>query len=241
MAAFPEDSDETGERSSATSTGSSLYETDHGRSLSGSESESESTSMSSSHPNDRNRRPEDAHPLIESGCVREFAAHVLGPPNNATDSESETSPEINQLASSDARQAVERIQELPAYERTTALVEKHGGGRPTASQQTLAVHVTLDCAAWEIVAFEVAYPTVEVAYPLFARSIDHDTSPVTAIIDPGPRETDPNAITAFEITTERVIPTKLALDKRIPELENDTGEQSSTQVGYQIAIDWFVS
>lgn len=230
MAAFPEDSDETGERSSATSTGSSLYETDRGRSL----------SESGSHPNDRNRRTEDTHPLVESGCIREFAAHVLGSTNNGTDSEAETSPEINQLAPPDARRAVERIQKLPEYERTAALVEKHGGGRPTASQQTLAVHVTTD-RAWEIIAFEVAYPTVEVAYPLFARSIDHDSSPVTAIIDPGPREMDPNAITAFEITTERVIPTKLTLDKRIPELENDTDEQASTQVGYQIAIDWFVS
>lgn len=229
MAVFPEDSDETGERSSATSTGSSLYETNCGRSLFGSHTDDE-----------QNRRTGGAHSLIESGCIREFAVHILGPASDAIDSESKTLPEINQLANSDARQAVERIQQLAEYERITALVEKHGGCRPTASQHTLATHVTVGCTEWEIVAFEVAYPTVEVAYPLFARSVDHDTSPVTAIIDPGPNKTDPNAITAFEITPERVIPTKLTLDKQITAFEHDT-DQSSTQVGYQIAIDWFVS
>lgn len=233
MAAFPENGDETGERSSATPTESSLYETDRGRSLSEYRA-----------GDDQTRRAVGSHPLIESGCVREFAVHVLGTAIDASDGESETEIHIDQLTPSDARRAVEIIQQLEEYEQTVALVEKHGGYRPTAAQYSLAAHVNTARTTWEIVAFYATYPKMEVVYPIFGRAVDRDTDPVAAIIDPGPNETgDLNTITAFEITTEQVVPTELSPNEPITELGNAyaDGSSSSDLVGYQIAIDWFVS
>ncbi|MFC7191225.1 hypothetical protein [Halocatena marina] len=214
MVTLPENSDEESERSSATSTRSSHYETGRGRS----------------------------HALIESGCIREFAVHVLGAADETTDTESITDIEITQLTASDAEQTIEAVQQLEKYKQTAALLEKYGGCQPSPAQYTIAAHVNSGRSAWEIVAFEAYYPKIGKTYPIFGRAVNRETSPVAALIDPSPSPVDgTNAATVFEITTERVSSTKIRLDHRISERENTDDYWPSEEIGYQIAIDWFVS
>jgi hypothetical protein len=178
----------------------------------------------------------ESHPIIESGCLREFSIHVLGTTAN-TDS---TEIEINQLADSDIHRTIEIIHESNKYRRIEKILQKHDGDCAEGLEHTLGVRVTVGHHTWEIIVFEASYPPVGVVHLIFARSLDHESGSVAAVIDPEGNETgDPTTVTVFEIDAERIKPTDITLDQRLTH-PCGTSSSQSPSIGYLIAIDWFV-
>jgi hypothetical protein len=229
------DSDDSYKRPSDSPTESSPYWTDHGK------------SPSEYHISDNRREKQgDPHSLIESGCIREFAFHVLRSPTGTDGTDRmDIDIEIHRLAESDARQAVETTQNLDQYERTVSLLQKHGGDRPNESQYTLAVNIVIGRYTWKLVVFKTTYPPVGIVYLIFGRSINRDTGSVAAVIDPESSETgDSDTVIAFKIGAKQVTPTPLTLDQQLTNFNNSVNnsrDSHSPRIGYQIAIDWFVS
>jgi hypothetical protein len=184
----------------------------------------------------------ESHPIIESGCLRKFAIHVLREVTSTVNTD-DADVEINRLTESDSLQIIKIIRKSDKYKRIAKIFQKHGGDCPTTSQYMFGAHVTVEHHVWEIIVFETVYPPIGVVYLIFGCSQDRETSSIAAIIDPKQSETgDHNTVTAFEIDTERVKPIALPLDQRLtnPDSTHRESRSQSPQIGYQIAIDWFV-
>lgn len=231
MVTSQNDNDGTNEQSSAVPSESSPYPADH------------ETKYHMDH-NEQSQRVDGSHHLIDSGCIREFASRALGTPTSAASDGTDVAVEIHQIVGSDARQTIETIRKSSTYEQTASLLQKHGGDRPDASEYTLAVTVNIEHHTWELAVFETVYPPAGVVYLILGHSIDGDTGSIAAVIDPESSATeDLHTVTAFEIGTEQVAPTSLTLDKQLetPDNTNTDSSSRSSQIGYMIAIDWFVS
>lgn len=176
------------------------------------------------------------HVLVESGCIRELAAHILSRPETGTHSEE---IDVHQTAFG-PRQTAEIIQQLPDYDQLAAVLGTRGGCRLSLSRCTLAVAVDAGRYAWELLAFEITYPRSRTVYPVVGRRIDRPSDSVVTVIDPRPNAMAPNTAIVFEITTERIAPTPIVLDERLPS-SDPSSARSATDIGYRLAIDWFVS
>lgn len=173
-----------------------------------------------------------SHPVIESGFLREFSIHVLGPTTSAT-------IEINQLAGSNIHRAIDVISESDEYKQMAKILRKRDGDCLETVEHTLGARVTVAHRIWEIVVFEASYPPVGGVYLIFGRSINRESSSVAAVIDPKGSETgDATTVTAFEIDAERIDPTTITLDQQLTNPDSISCPQSSS-LGYLIAIDWF--
>jgi hypothetical protein len=184
----------------------------------------------------------DSHPLIESGCLRKFAIHVLRGMTSIVNTNN-ADVEINQLTESDSLRIIKTIRKSDKYKQIAKIFQKHGGDCPTVSQYTFGAHVTVEHHAWEIIVFETLYPPVGMVYLIFSCFQDRETGLIAAIIDPEQSEIgDHNTVTVFEIDTERIKPTAITLDQRLtnPDSTHRESRSESPQIGYQIAIDWFV-
>jgi hypothetical protein len=184
----------------------------------------------------------DSHPILESGCLRKFAIHALRGMTSTVNT-SDADIEINQLTESDSLRTLKIICNSDKYKRIEKIFQKHGGDCPTASQYTFGAHVTVEHHAWEIIVFEALYPPVGMVYLIFGCSRERETGSIAAIIDPEQSEIgDHTTVTAFEIDTERIKPIALTLDQRLtnPDGTHRESRSQSPQIGYQIAIDWFV-
>lgn len=208
-----------------------------------------------------------SHVLIESGCLREFAVHVL-------DRSETSSREIDVRPTAfEPRQPTEIVRQLPDYDQIAAVVGTHdashltapwctltalvkiAGLRPAANQkskisgnvagshpaanQKSETSGNVAKRAWELLAFEIVYPQRAV-YLIFGRRIDCSLNSVMAIVDPRPDATEPDTAIIYDISTDRVDPFSVSLDTPLPPSDR-CSEQRSTDVGSHVAIDWFVS
>ena len=184
----------------------------------------------------------EPHPIIESECLHNFVIHVLRGMTSTVNT-SDVDIEINQLTESESLRTINTIRKSDKYRRIAKIFQKHGGDCPTASQYTFGAHVTVEQYVWEIIVFEVLYPPVGVVYLIFGCSRDRETGSIAAIIDPAQSEIgDRNTVTAFEIDTDWIKPITLTLDQQLtnPDGTHRVSRSQTPQVGYQIAIDWFV-
>lgn len=191
-----------------------------------------------------------SHVLIESGCLREFAVHVL-------DRSETSSREIDVRPTAfEPRQPTEIVRQLPDYDQIAAVVGTHDASHLTAPWCTLTALVKIAGLrpaanqksetsgnvakrAWELLAFEIVYPQRAV-YLIFGRRIDCSLNSVMAIVDPRPDATEPDTAIIYDISTDRVDPFSVSLDTPLPPSDR-CSEQRSTDVGSHVAIDWFVS
>lgn len=178
-----------------------------------------------------------SHALIESGCIREVAANVLYRPETTTPTER-----------IDVRQTVfdpplppEIVRQLPDYEQLAAVVGEHDSWRMTAPRCTLTAVVDVGQHTWELLVFEITYPQRRVMYSILGRRTDRAADSVTAIIDPRSNAIEPTTAIIYEITTERIAPIPITLDAPLPPSDQRSEQPSTTDIGYHVAIDWFVS
>lgn len=176
------------------------------------------------------------HILVESGCIRELAAHILYRPETGTPEKID----VRQTAFN-PRQAAEIVQQLPDYDQLAAVLGERGGCRLSLSHCTLVVAVDVGRYTWELLAFEITYPHSRTVYPVVGRRIDRPSDSVVTVIDPRPNAMAPNTAIVFEITTKRVAPLPIVLDERLPPSDPSSERRSTTNIGYYLAIDWFVS
>lgn len=187
----------------------------------------------------RSGQPDEDQPhiLIESGCIREFAVHVLHRP--------ETETPIGNIdvhpTELDRPQTDDIVSQLRNYDQLAAVLGTRDCCHLTSSRCTLAVAVDIGRYTWKLLAFEIAYPRTKMVYSVVGRRVDRSTDSVVTVIDPSPAMKAPNTATIFEITTERVVPIPITLDKRLPPSDPISERCSPTDVGYHVAIDWFVS
>lgn len=175
-----------------------------------------------------------SHNLIESGCLRELAAHILD--------RSETTPsgEINiRQTAFEPLQPTEIVCQFPGYEQLAAVIGNNDGCRLTAPQCTLTAVADVARDTWELLAFEITYPQRSAVYSVLGRRTDRYLDSVVTIIDPRPNPTAPDTAIVYDITTDRVEPIPISLDG--PLLRDRSSPQRSPDIGYHVAIDWFVS
>lgn len=186
-----------------------------------------------------NGRPneEQSHILIESGCIRELAVHVLHCPETETPTE-DIGVRRTEL---DRPQPDDIVSQLRDYDQLAAVLGTRDSCHLTSSRCTLAVTVDIGRYTWKLLAFEIAYPRTKMVYSIVGRRVDRSTESVVTVIDPNPAMKAPNTATIFEITTERVVPIPVTLDKRLPSSEPKSDRCPPTDVGYHVAIDWFLS
>ncbi|RRJ28326.1 hypothetical protein [Halocatena pleomorpha] len=177
-----------------------------------------------------------SHVLIESGCLREFAAHIL---NRSEDAVSNAEIDVRQTAF-EPLETAEIVQQLPNYDQLAAVVEARNGCRLTVPRCTLTAVVDVAERTWELLAFEIAYPQTSTVYSILGRRIDRAVDSVATIIDPTPNATRADTAVLYDITTDQLDPIPISLEA--PLLPSDRcSEQHTTDVGYHVAIDWFLS
>ncbi|UPM41885.1 hypothetical protein [Halocatena salina] len=177
-----------------------------------------------------------SHVLIESGCLRELAANVLDRSENAV---SNAAIDVRQTAF-EPLQTTEIVRRLPDYEQLVAVIGKRGDCRLTVPQCTLTAVADVAKRTWELLAFEITYPHQNTVYSIFGRTIDRSSDSVVTIVDPQPNAMQADTAVLYDITTDRLDPIQISLDTPLSPSDRPS-ERRSTDVGYHVAIDWFLS